>query len=105
MRQNFAEILKRLNEADEELSKLSFNFDYKQHKKFTIIVIIFINTFHFMMCTGMYLTQEYYRMNMGLNTMVVISWGFLVNYDLIDQFIFAVCGVKERCRAIKDVLR
>lgn len=104
-RHKFGELLQKIQFVDNALNKLGINFDYRRHGSISIKLILpslFIEcTLTFML----YFSQVHYNLNSSFKAIFLFFYGFCSNLMVLIQFLTLVCGIKERYKAINEILQ
>lgn len=103
-RKNFVRFLKLLHEIDGDLEVLGNIFDYRQHRNFSLKLLVAINLLPLLLSYLTYVSQDFYGLGLGLNIFLFTTWGFSVNFTLVNQFIAAICGIKARYQAFNGII-
>lgn len=104
-RKEFGELIRIIQEVDEDLKSLGFKFDYENHKNLIIKLIFLTNFIKFISIVALYLSLWYYNNKVSVKMMMFTSYGFYSNLIIVSKFLILVCGVRERYKTMKEVLR
>lgn len=103
-RYKFEQLLQLIQDIDHDFEVLGICLDYTKHRK-TIIWIISPSVLHeFIIIFAFYFSKEYYDIPLSTNVVIFVFYGFFSNVVLTIQYLLSICGVKQRYKAIKDVL-
>lgn len=104
-RHSFARLIKTMNEIDVNLAKLGFRFDYNQQRSFVIGMMLFVNLFQLLAAIASFFAQRHHKLGISWSIFIFISWGFLVNLVRVNQFITSILGLRERFKAVNEIIR
>lgn len=108
-RHKLIELLKLLQEIDDDFVKMGFIFDYAKHRKTVVKVLSFTTLIETATAISFYLSQKLYNQTtnsqLDYNVIIFTFYGFFLNLVLVTLFFTLVCGVKYRFEAMKEILR
>lgn len=104
-RHKFCELLEKIQIIDNGLNKLGINFDYKRQGN-TFIKFILPSLFIECISTvTFYFSQRHYNLDISVKAILLFFYGFYSNFLVLTQFLTLVCGIKERYRAMNEILK
>lgn len=104
-RHKLADLLKLIDEIDNDLKKIGNKFDYYRQRSFVLKMIVVINIVQSIAALTMFSFQYHYELNIPWNVFVFVAWGFFTNFVLVGQFTVAICGLRERYKAMNELIR
>lgn len=104
-RHNFCQIFKLLQEIDDELKNFGIEMDYKKQRKCVVKILFLMNFLHVCQAIHFFVLQNISNMNIDNTAYLFASWGFVCCLVLVNQFITAVCAVKERYKGMNSIIK
>lgn len=104
-RHKFGTFFKLIHEIDGQLAELGIKFDFSQRRKVVIGLIFFIIFSPIGIIFAMYYTQRSYKMQIGWNVFLFMGYGITGNSVVVNLFVAGISAIKERLKAINQVIR
>lgn len=104
-RHKMAATLCAINEIDIQFSSLKINFDYHQHRKYLIRIIVYAFLFSFTGIVLCLISQVYYNMAYDYKASLFTLWGFYFSSIFAISFIAILIAIKQRFSAINSYLK
>ena len=104
-RHKFCELLQKTQIVDNALNEMGINFDYKRQGSIFIKLILPSLFIECISTVAFYFSQRHYELNISAKSILLFFYGFYSNFLVLTQFLMLVCGIKERYKAINEILK
>lgn len=104
-RRKLGKLMKLIHDVDDDFDMLGVKFNYRKQRNLIFKLIFGINFMNLALCFAFVSFQKFKFKNIDVNSCILTSWGFMANFVVVNQFVTAICAVRQRIMVSNNVIR